>query len=249
MSRRKRTRVRKVRVAVVTAAMGMSVVPLHAPASAAPQSLRSAVPTVKRWLDHLEEGRSRKAWKLMARPTRRAIGGFQEFKDQRSAWAEGYGAWASARKGDFELKVVAPMDDDADSVVTMTGRVAREGPHRRAADALPVHTRDGTTKVDPINGNAVIRPRNPGPHESTGRKPTLKAVVKHITAKTTSVYFAVKGSRVDAQRARLRRTGPHTYVATVRWPRRLGLGHHVLTIAAWGKRDFQARTVRFKVHD
>ena len=80
------------------------------------------------------------------------------------------GAWAEAKKRAFELRVIAPMDDDADSVVTMTGRVALEGPYRRRAAALPVQTRDGVTKVDPARGRAVIRRLRPKA-ETVARRP------------------------------------------------------------------------------
>lgn len=250
MRRRTLVRTRRPAALVVAAALTVSIAPLHAPASAGvPRSLRSAVPTVRRWLGHLEDGESRKAWRLMAEPTRRAIGGFQEFKNERSAWAEGWGAWASARNRDFELRVIAPMDEDAASVVTMTGRIAQEGPYRGAAAALPVHTVNGRTKVDPVHGNAGIAPRNPAEGEAVGRTPPLKALVDHIVARNTSVYFTVKGSRVAPRRADLERIGRRRFKATAKWPRRLHLGRHVLTIVALGRNDFQARAVRFRVRD
>jgi hypothetical protein len=88
---------------------------------------------MKRWLDYLEEGRWRRAWSMMTKQSRRTVGGFEAFKNESSAWAEGWGAWAKARRRDFELRVIAPMDNDAASVVTMTGLVAEEGPWRRSA--------------------------------------------------------------------------------------------------------------------
>jgi hypothetical protein len=99
----------------------------------------SAIPTVKLGLEYLEDGKSWRAWRLIAKPSRREIGGFKEFKSEAGAWAEGWGAWAAAKRRAFELRVVAPMDGDADSVVTIAGRVAQEGPFRRSAAALPGH--------------------------------------------------------------------------------------------------------------
>jgi hypothetical protein len=85
------------------------------------------------------------------------------------------------------------MDDDAQSVVTMTGRVAQEGPYRPKAAALPVQTRDGVTKVDAVHANAVIRPLRPTKGEALKRRPRFKAIVRHIRARNSAVYFVVRG--------------------------------------------------------
>ncbi|MGH2700509.1 MAG: hypothetical protein ACRDJ2_01915 [Actinomycetota bacterium] len=215
--------------------------------SAESNQLRSVKPTVRKWLEYVEEGKSRKAWRLMTKQSRRAIGGFEQFKKESSAWAEGWGAWAKSRKRDFEVRVIAPMDDDAASVVTMTGIVAQEGPRSRSAAVLPVITHDGVTKVDPVHGRAEIRPRRPSGGETLKHRPRFKAVVKHIRARYNSVYFVVKGSKLDPQRARLKRIGRPSYRASLRWPRRLSAGPHVLTISTWGRHGFKAMAVRFKV--
>jgi hypothetical protein len=207
----------------------------------------SAIPTVKRWLEYLEDGKSRKAWRLIAKPSRRSIGGFKNFKSESSAWAEGWGAWAEAKKRDFELRVIAPMDDDADSVVTITGRVALEGPYRRRAAALPIQTRDGSTKVDPVHGKAVIRRVRPSGGDAVGHRPRFKALVRHIRARDNSVYFMVKGSKVAPTMAKLHKIGRRSYQATLKWPRRLSSGRHLLTVASWGRAGFKAYAVRFKV--
>jgi hypothetical protein len=215
--------------------------------SAERRQLRSVKPTVKKWLEYLEQGKSRKAWSLMTRQSRRTIGGFDEFKRESSAWAEGWGAWAKARRRDLEVRVIAPMDDDAASVVTMTGKVAQEGPYRRSAAALPVITHDGTTKVDPVHGRAQIRAARPSGGEMLSRRPRFKAVVKRIRARHNSVFFIVKGSKVEPQRAKLDRIGRRSFRATLKWPRRLSAGPHVLTITSWGRHGFKAVAVRFKV--
>ncbi len=236
--------------ALLAGALALSLVqpPATIAASSAEGSqLRSVKPTVRRWLEYVEEGKSRKAWRLMTKQSRRTIGGFEAFKKESSAWAEGWGAWAKARRRDLELRVIAPMDDDAASVVTMTGIVAQEGPWRRSAAALPVITHDGVTKVDPVHGRAEIRPQRPSGGETLTHRPRFKAVVKHIRARYNSVFFAVKGSRLDPQRAKLERIGRRSYRATLKWPWRLSAGPHVLTIASWGRNGFKAVAVRFKV--
>jgi hypothetical protein len=207
----------------------------------------SAVSTVKRWLNYLENGKSRKAWKLIAKPSRRTIGSFKDFKNESSAWAEGWGAWASAQKRDFEVRTIAPMDDDADSVVTMTGRVALEGPFRWRAAPLPVQTRDGRTKVDPAHGNVVVRMTRPSGGQTLGRRARFKAVVRRIRPSHNSVYFMVKGSKTAPTRARLEKIGRRSYRATLRWPRKMSPGRHVLSVASWGRAGFRADAVRFKV--
>ena len=215
--------------------------------SAEGSQLGSVKPTVKRWLEYVEESKSRKAWRLMTKQSRRTIGGFEAFKKESSAWAEGWGAWAKARRRDFEVRVIAPMDDVAASVVTMTGIVAQESPWRRSTAALPVITHDGITKVDPVHGRAQIRPRHPSGGETLTHRPRFKAIVKRIRARYNSVYFVVKGSQLDPQRAKLERIGRRSYSATLRWPRRLNSGPHVVTIASWGRHGFKAMAVRFKV--
>ena len=246
-----RSRLRGMSAVLLSGAIALSLMPSAQTIAASPVTSAdpptSAVPTVKRWLEYLEEGRSRKAWRLIARPSRRAIGGYENFKNESSAWAEGWGAWAKAKQRDFELRVIAPMDDDADSVVTMTGRVALEGPYRRRAAALPVQTREGKTKVDPVHGKAVIRRVRPSSGDTVGRCPRFEAIVKRIRARYNSVYFMVKDSKVSPTRARLHKIGRRSYRATLKWPRRLRAGQHVLTVASWGRAGFKADAVRFKV--
>ena len=235
----------------IVGAVALSLIPAGQTIAASPTATgdppTSAIPTVKLWLEYLEDGKSRKAWKLIARSSRRAIGGFENFKNESSAWAEGWGAWAKAKGRDFELRVVAPMDDDAASVVTMTGRVALEGPYRQRAAALPVQTRDGDTKVDPAHGKVVIRRIRPAKGDTVGRRPRMTAVVRRIRARSNNVFFMVKGSKVAPTRAKLDKIGRGTYRATVKWPRRLSPGRHVLTVASWGGAGFKADAVRFKV--
>jgi hypothetical protein len=239
-------------VVLLTCAVMLSLAPLvHANASASTEGQRqlcSAIPTVKRWLGYLEKSKSRRAWRLMTEPSRRAVGGFDQFKKESSAWAEGWGAWARARRRDFELRVIAPMDGDAASVVTMTGRVAREGPFRRSAEALPIITREGVTKVDPIHGRARIEAVRPRVGDSLARRPQFKAIVRRIRARYNSVYFVVKGANPAPQEAKLHRIRRRSYKATLRWPHRLRPGRHELTIASWGRNGFKAEAVGFKVN-
>jgi hypothetical protein len=246
-----RSRLRAAVAAGFTALIALSLIPPTQTIAALPVASGDpptpAIRTVKRWLEYLEEGRSRRAWRLIAKPSRRNIGGFVEFKAQSSAWAEGWGAWAKAKKRDFELRVIAPMDENADSVVTMRGRVALEGPYRRRAAALPVQTRDGVTKVDPVRGKAVIRRIHPSNGGVVGRRPRFKAIVRHIRARNNSVYFMVKGSKVDPTRARLHKIGRRAYRATVNWSRRVSPGRHVLTVASWGRAGFKAAAAHFRV--
>ena len=82
--------------------------------------------------------------------------------------------------------------------------------------ALPVITRDGTTKVDPVHGRAQIRPVRPSGGETFTRRPRFQAVVKRIRARYNSVYFIVKGSRLDPQRAKLKKIGRRSYRATLK---------------------------------
>lgn len=246
-----RTRLRGAVAAASIGAVTFSLIPSGQTIAASPTTTgdppRSAIPTVRRWLEYLEDGKSRKAWRLIAKSSRRTIGGFENFKSESSAWAEGWGAWAEAKKRDFELRVIAPMDDDADSVVTMTGRVALEGPYRWRAAALPVQTHDGDTKVDPADGKLAIRGIRPSSGDTVGRRPRMSAVVRGIRARSNTVFFMVKSSKVAPTRASLDRIGRRTYRATLKWPQRLSPGHHVLTVASWGGAGFKADAVRFKV--
>lgn len=246
-----RSRSLRIRAAVLSGALMLTLAPDTSigPASAGScgEEPCSAIPVVKKWLEHLEEGESRRAWRLMTKQTRRAIGGFEQFKKESSAWAEGWGAWNSARDRDFELRVIAPMDMDAASVVTITGRVAQEGPFKRSAAALPVITHDGESKVDPVDGKARIEPIRPTWGEKLGRRPRFKAAIKRIRARFNSAYFVVKGANVEPQRAKLKRVGRRSYKAVVNWPRRLSSGPHVVTIASWGRHGFKAVAVRFRV--
>ncbi len=58
-------------------------------------------------------------------------------------------------------------------------------------------THDGITKVDPLPGRAEIRAVRPSGDEALTQRPRFKAIVKHIRARSNSVFFVVKGSKVD----------------------------------------------------
>lgn len=240
----------RIAAVIVSGALTLSLMPAGYTSTSWSQrsceQLCSAVPTVKRWLRHLEQGNSRSAWQLMTKQSRDAIGGFEQFKEESSAWAEGWGAWAEASNRSFELRVIAPKDGDADSVVTMTGRVPQEGPYRRSAAALPVMTRDNVTKVDPMHGKARVIPKRPTWGQTIRSRPRFEATVRRIRGGYNSVYFVVKGSKVEPQRAKLEKTGRRSYRAALRWPRRLTAGPHVVTIASWGRDGHKAVAVRFQ---
>lgn len=138
------------------------------------------------------------------------------------------------------------MDADADPVVTIGGRVAREGFLRRTAAALPVQTRDGVTKVDPIDGSARVRAVHPTEGQTVKARPRFWAIVRGIRARYNAVFFIVKGSRVEPERAKPTRIGRGTYRTMLAWPRRLSATPHELTIVSWGRAGFRAEAVRFK---
>jgi hypothetical protein len=105
---------------------------------AAPADADEAVAAVTAWLAALEDGDTAAAWEALGPASRSHWGSQAAFAEQRSALAEGYGAWSAATPDSVIVTSVPSGADDALVVVTLVGTVAQEGQDQQRADAFPV---------------------------------------------------------------------------------------------------------------
>lgn len=96
-----------------------------------------AAAVVVDWINAVAAGEMEEAWSLLGPRSQTDWGSFDAFAGERTALAEGYGAW---RVSDPEV-IVTPLDEDGDEalvVVTLVGTVPQEGSTHLRADAFPV---------------------------------------------------------------------------------------------------------------
>ena len=204
----------------------------------------SAVPVVKKWIDFLHDGKSWKAWQLMGRASKERIGSFEQFKSEKSAWATGWGAWATAQRRTFTVGSIASSDTEEVSAVTVTGRVKREGPYRRDAAAVPVITRGGASKVEPLASPARIRFIKPAFKDTVGANAIFRARIDGIGRENT-VEMTIKNGQTAT--ASLEKTGDHEWIATARFARPLVEGQHVVTLTLIRRAGVAAKAIPFTV--
>ena len=98
-----------------------------------------AAAVVVEWLQAVAAGDVDRAWALLGPASQAHWGSASALAGERSALAEGYGAWASAEP---DAVLVTPLGTSGDRevvVVTLVGAVEQEGTVSTRADAFPVH--------------------------------------------------------------------------------------------------------------
>ena len=114
-----------------------------------------AVGVVVEWVQALAAGDVDAAWGLLGPASQAHWGTSSGFEAERSALAEGYGAWAAATP---ELVLVTPLEGAGDGdlvVVTLVGPVEQEGAVATRADAFPVRL-DGDAGLIELYASAGV---------------------------------------------------------------------------------------------
>jgi len=209
------------------------------PAAARPDT--GAETAVARFLGATRQGRWRAAYSLLDSETQQRLGGYDGFFGSRSEYSEGLAAFADAP----DLRLTTLPLGDGDSVVTVTGRVTREGMTEDAAFAFPVKS---TTTDSRVVLHSTTTPRSsvqaPYPRVAQpvlhGGDPLVASVPQHARYVLAVDDVAVEGVREQgADDGRLMLSA----VPAIR-----GSGLHVVTLAV---RDtagrLQGLALRFRV--
>ena len=209
-------------------------------------SLAAVEPTVKDWIQAIDEGRARDAWDLMTDQARSEVGAFARFQEMVSnELAEGLAAFARAQQVTYATSVVASSGEGAAGVVTIAGVVDQEGAVRPNAVAVPFRVlafEDDRVLIDQgFDGRWGVDPVSPG-HDGEGgnafpRRGRLEADIRPASGRVgvlPSVTFHVDGDALtlpaDVERTR---DGSFEHVlASAELPGSLEPGPHLLTIVA-----------------
>mgnify|MGYP000144332441 CR=1 FL=1 len=127
------------------------------------------------WVGALGSGDMAAAWEALGPASQAHFGSRSAFDQERSALAEGYGAWASATP---DHVIVTPVPSGGQAVlviVTLVGTVPQEGSSVRRADALPVRLADGVAVVEPFAFAGEIEVSVPGPAGRADELPLAQA--------------------------------------------------------------------------
>jgi len=115
------------------------------------------------WVGALGAGDMATAWEALGPASQAHFGSRPAFDQERSALAEGYGAWATSTP---DHVIVTPVPSGGQAVlviVTLVGTVRQEGSSVRRADAIPVRLADGAAVVEPFAFAGEIEVSVPGP--------------------------------------------------------------------------------------
>lgn len=115
------------------------------------------------------------AWAALGPASQAHFGSRAAFDQERSALAEGYGAWADAAP---DRVIVTPVPSGGEAVlvvVTLVGTVHQEGATVRRADAIPVRLADGSAVVEPFAFAGEVDITVPGPARRGAELPLVQA--------------------------------------------------------------------------
>lgn len=132
----------------------------------------AATTAVLTWIDAIAEGDVDTSWSALGPASQRHWGSKEDFEDERSGLAEGYGAWSAA---DPDVMVTS-LDSGADDlvVVTLVGSVEREGHTEHRADAFPVRVVDGEARVELYARAGELELVVPQPVGAGGTRPVVE---------------------------------------------------------------------------
>jgi hypothetical protein len=132
-----------------------------------------AAGVVVEWVQALAAGDVDAAWALLGPASQAHWGSASGFEAERSALAEGYGAWASATP---EMVLVTPLEGAGDGdlvVVTLVGSVEQEGTVATRADAFPVRLDDDGAVIELYASAGVMEIVVPEDAAPDGTRPPM----------------------------------------------------------------------------
>lgn len=90
------------------------------------------------WINALAEGDMDAAWEVLSPAAQAGWGDKAAFEAERTAFAEGYAAWAHTKPQQVLVTPVVSAANEDISIVTLVGMVEQEGVKNMRADAFPV---------------------------------------------------------------------------------------------------------------
>lgn len=152
----------------------------------------SAVDTVRSWVAALAEGDLEEAWGLVAGRSRAAIGGFRAFTDVGGSLAERYGVWVGADDDAFSTVPLETGANEAFSVVVLYGTIPQDGASAPAADAVPVRTTRGGSRVEPFLDLGPVEHQPP-----SGAVVPADATLAAVVPMLADVHFLIDHGQVE----------------------------------------------------
>lgn len=199
-------------------------------------AIEDAAGTAEAWIAAVAAGDYDTVAALTSSRSLAAFGGREGIEEERTALAEGWGAWEHAE--DLEVSTLPPIADGV-VVVLLHGEVPQEGPPEEAWAAIPVVATDDGDRVEPFLqlGEPEV---DPPPFTEISATPRftvtapagmqVQAVVDDDHPASVSQVEDADGDRVDV---------------TVDQP--LALGLHVLTVVLRDGADVMVRTFEYPV--
>lgn len=233
---------------------------LQAPEAADPEPPGPLVATddpeaqvVVDWVQALAAGDVDTAWSLLGPGSQARWGSRDAFAAERTAFAEGYGAWAA---GTADQVLVTPLVDGSLAVVTLVGVIDQEGARQARADAFPIRRVAGDLRVElhaEVGPVELVVPDDPA---ADGTPAAVERDAELVVVVPAGAGAPVL--RVDDGPVVTCGTSPGTELTELEGgtgrrcgyrPGSLASGEHVLTVAVWtgDGSAVTARSVRFRV--
>ena len=195
-----------------------------------------AADTARRWIDAIGRGEDDVAIALTSARSLEAFGGREGWEANRTALAEGWGAWSHAE--DLEVSTLAPISDGV-VVVVLHGQVPQEGPPAETWAALPVVRTEDGDRVEPFLDLGEITV-DPPPFTEIPDRP-------HFTV-TTPADVQVQAVVDFGHSSRVAQVvGEDATTVEVSPNEPLAPGLHVLTVVLHAGDDVMARTFEYPV--
>ena len=199
-------------------------------------TVEDPVATARAWIDAIGAGDYDTVVALTSERSLAAFGGAEGVEENRTALAEGWGAWSHAE--DLETATLPPIGDAA-AVVVLHGQVAQEGPPREAWAALAVVATVDGDRVEPFLDLGAITVDPPAGTE-VAAQPRFT-----ITAPTGVQVQAVIDAGHSARVSQVASDEATTIEVAANVP--LDPGLHVLTVVLRDGADIMVRTFEYAV--
>lgn len=132
-----------------------------------------ATKAVVQWINALSAGDMDAAWSALGPASKTQWGSQAAFEAERSGFAEGYGAWASAAPEEVLVMSLTSSGDGELLVVTFIGTVDQEGTKVARADAFPVRVAGGKAVIELYAFAGEMELVVPEPVDEDGQRPVV----------------------------------------------------------------------------
>jgi hypothetical protein len=132
-----------------------------------------ATAAVAEWINALAAGEMEAAWAALGPASKEHWGSQADFEQQRSGFAEGYGAWSAATPDKILVTPLASSGEGELLVVTLIGTVEQEGMTVARADAFPVRLVGDSAAIELYAFAGELEIVVPEPLDDEGHRPPV----------------------------------------------------------------------------